>query len=75
MAYITVLHVCVKAIIILSAFFLCQPLKFNNFFHLLAIVSSLFVLSDVIVEDIVSLCTCTCTYKKAIIQLFLLWYV
>ena len=25
------------------------------------------MLSDVIVEDIVSLCTCTCTYKKAMV--------
>ena len=33
------------------------------------------MLSDAIVEDIVGLCTCTCTYKKqwCIIQLFLLW--
>ena len=27
------------------------------------LVPSLFVLSDVIVEGIVGLCTCTCTYK------------
>ena len=39
---------------------LYYTLKFKEFFHLL--VSSLFVLSDVIVEDIVGLCTCTCTY-------------
>ena len=62
MAYITVLHVCVKAI---SASFLCQPyiyytLKFKVFFHLL--VSSLFVLNDVIIEDTVGLCTCTCVF-------------
>ena len=81
MAYISVLRVCVKAISILSASFLCQPykkiqstLKFKEFFHLL--VSSLFVLSDVIVEDIVGLCPCTCTYiQKGNGVLFLLWYV
>ena len=28
---------------------------------------SLFVLSDVIVEVIVGLCTCTCTYKKVMV--------
>ena len=44
---------------------LYYTLKFKEFFHLL--VSSLFVLSDVIVEDIVGLCTCTCTYKKAMV--------
>ena len=58
-AYTTVLHVCVKAISILSASILCQP--FKELFHLL--VSSLFVLSGVIVGDIVGLCTCT--YKEA----------
>ena len=40
---------------------LYYTLKFN------LLVSSLFVLSDVIVEDIVGLCTCTCTYKKAMV--------
>ena len=60
MAYITA---CVKAISILSASFLCQP----YITHLL--VTSLFVLNDVIVENIVGLCTCTCssTYKKAMV--------
>ena len=38
--------------------FLFVPLKFKDI-----LVSSLFVLSDVIVEDTVGLCTCT--YKKA----------
>ena len=32
------------------------------------LVSSLFVFSDVIVEDVVGLCTCTCTYKKAMVN-------
>ena len=40
---------------------LYYTLKFEELFHLL--VSSLFVLSDVKVEGIVGLCTCTCTYK------------
>ena len=41
------------------------------------LVSSLFVLSDVIVEDIVDSCTCTCTYiqKGNDVLLFVLWYV
>ena len=60
---------CVETISILSASFLCQSYNYYTyeFFHLL--VSSLFVLSDVIVEDIVGLCTCTCTmsYKKAMV--------
>ena len=60
---ITVLHVCVKAISIFSASLLCQP--YITLYHLL--VSSLFVLSDVIVEYIVGLCTCTCTYRKAMV--------
>ena len=42
---------------------LYYTLTFKGFFNLL--VSSLFVLSDVIVEDIVGLCTCT--YKKAMV--------
>ena len=32
----------------------------------------IFVLSDVIVEDIVGLWTCTCTYKKAMV--YVAWY-
>ena len=48
---------------------LYYTLKFKELFHLL--VSSLFVLSDVMVEDIVGLCTCiilyACTYKKAMV--------
>ena len=42
---------------------LYYTLKLKKIFHLL--VSSLFVLSDVIVEDVVGLCTCT--YKKAMV--------
>ena len=50
MAYITVLHVGVKAI--LSAFFLCQPYNNITFTSLLP-----FMLSNVRVEDIVGLGT------------------
>ena len=51
-------HLHLVSFLFLSALY--YSLKFKEFFHLL--VSSLFVLSDVIVEDIVGLCICTCTY-------------
>ena len=55
---------CVQTISILSASFLFQPyITLNEVFHLL--VSSLFVLSNVIVEDTVGLCTCA--YKTAMV--------
>ena len=75
-----IITVCVKAISILSASFLCQPyMKFKEFFHLL--VSSLIVLSDVIVEDNVGLCTCIIIRmyiqkgNGVLFNCFLLWYV
>ena len=65
MAYITVLHMCKSHLHLVSFLFvpaLYYTLKFKDL-----LVSSLFVLSDVIVEDIVGLCTCTCTYKIAMV--------
>ena len=50
---------------LVSFLFVSAPYYTLNVFHLL--VSSLFVLSDVIVEDIVSLCTCTCAYTKPMV--------
>ena len=48
-----------------------------RFFSIQLVVSSHFVLSDVIVDDIVGLCTCTCTYEGngVLFNCFLLWYV
>ena len=66
MAYITCM--CKSHLHLVSFLFvpaLYYTMKFKEFFRLL--VSSLFVLSDVIIEDIVGLCICTCTYKKAMV--------
>ena len=52
--------VCISTLDLVS--FLFVPALYP-YFHLL--VSSLFVLSNVIVEDVVGLCTCT--YKKAMV--------
>ena len=64
MAYITCM--CKNHLHLVS--FLFEPAlyyTFHEFFHLLVFLR--FVLSDVIVEDTVGLCTCTCTYEKAMV--------